>query len=185
MVAGQKRDKNRSNKIREMKGIQRLASKLQRVSETGLGTTKDMSQVDRTVDRKIISHLASTLKDLDMIRSRAKNQKSKESVSLLYLNVMEIFNEYQKGDAGAYRSLLRKDGQVNSSDLNNLVDLDTDISLGINTLALTVSEQTKTAALRKSVSENITLGLDEIKADVRKRMKIIAKQQIRNKHQIH
>lgn len=185
MVVGQKRDKNRSNKIREMKGIQRLASKLQRASETGLGTVKDMSQVDRTVDRKTITHLASTLKDLDVIRSRAKNQKSKETVSLLYLDVMEIFNEYQKGDTGAYRSLLRKDGRINSSDLDNLVDLDTDISLGINTLAQTVSEQTKTVSLRKSVIENITLGLDEIKADVRKRMKIIAKQRLRNKRQIN
>ncbi len=168
-----------------MKGIQRLASKLQRVSETGFGTIKDMSQVDRTVDRKIITHLASTLQDLDLIGSKAKNPKSKESVSILYLNVMAIFNEYQKGDVGAYRSLIREEGQINPSDLNALVDLDTDISLGINTLALKVSEQTKTASLRKSVSENITLGLDEIKADVMKRMRIIAKQQIRNKSQIH
>jgi len=185
VVAGQKRDKNRSNEIREIKGIQRLASKLQRASETGFGTIKDMSLVDRTVDRKIISHLASTLKDLDMIGSRAQNPKSKESVSLLYLNVMAIFNDYQKGDAGAYRSLIREDGQINSSDLNTLVDLDTDISLGVNTLALNVSEQTKTASLRKSASENIKLGLDEIKADVTKRMRIITKHQIHNKSKNH
>lgn len=185
MVAGQKRDKNRSNRIREMKGIQRLASKLQRASVTGFTSIKDMSQVDRTIDRKIITRLASTLKDLDMIGSRAKNLKSKESVSILYLNVMEIFNEYQKGDGNAYRSLVSEGGQIHSSDINALVDLDTDLSLGINTLALKVSEHARTASIRKSAYENIALGLDDIKADVTKRISMIAKQQIQSKSQTH
>ncbi len=168
-----------------MKGIQRLASKLQRASETGFGSIKDMEQVDRTIDRKIITRLASTLKDLDMIGSRAKNLKSKEFVSVLYLNVMEIFNEYQKGDGDAYRSIVREGGQINSSDLNALVDLDSDLSLGINTLALKISEHARTASLSKSTYENIALGLDDLKADVLKRIGLIAKQRIHNKSQIH
>jgi len=185
MVAGQKRDKNRSNRIGEMKGIQRLASKLQRASETGFGSIKDMAQVDRTINRKIITRLASTLKDLDLIGSRVKNLKSKESISLLYLDVMEIFNEYQNGDGDAYTSLLKEDGEINSSQLNALLDLDTDLSLGINTLALKVSEHAKNASLGKSACENLALGLHEIKADVAKRISMTAKPQIHNKRQIH
>ncbi|MFQ6011703.1 MAG: hypothetical protein ACE5KG_05980, partial [Nitrososphaerales archaeon] len=141
--------------------------------------------LNKTMNRKIITRLASTLEDLDTIGSRTKSLKSKESISLLYLNVMEIFNEYQKADSDAYRSLVREGGQISPTDLNALIDLDAELSLGINTLALKVSDNAKTGGLRKSTCDNMALGVKEIRADIMKRIAMISKQRIHNKSQIY
>jgi hypothetical protein len=156
--------------IREAK---MLASRLQRAINTGRSTQSKMREVNKFFSHHLITKTASILQTIDNLAKEARSIAIKEDFNRIYIKLLGIFNEFKLMEGKGYETMIRSGTVVDVNKLNDLIDIDTDLS----TMVVLLYEYVEKLSLKKSTKVNerkeILHMLDDIVFTLKKRNEII------------
>ncbi len=87
-----------------------------------------MRAVDRHISSYLTSKTANILDIIDSLQNGSRSARSKEMMGQLYIDVMRVFGESQSLESHGYSSLIQADGKIDSDKLDELIDLDSEMS---------------------------------------------------------
>jgi len=115
----------------QLKGAQRLASRLQRAVRLSQTTWRDMREVDLYISSHLISRTANALDTVDTLLNRSRSSQTREMLGQVYIDLMSLFGEFRSLEAQGYSSLIEPDGRINPVKLDQLIDLDGDLASNV------------------------------------------------------
>lgn len=139
----------RGKSEQQLKGAQRLASKLQRALTTGHVASSEMREVDEHLSRNLTTLLANSLQALDTLANRSRDLQTREKLGALYVQTMGVFNTLKSLETVGYTQLVTGRDTVDPVLLNQLIDLDSELS----SLVMTFGDLVARLARRSLVTE--------------------------------
>ncbi|MEM3437952.1 MAG: hypothetical protein QXP55_05445 [Nitrososphaerales archaeon] len=156
----------------QIKEAKILASRLQRAINTGRSTQSKMKEVNKFIGHNLITKTASILQIIDNLAKEARSITLKEDFNRIYIKLLGIFNEFKLIECKGYETMVRS-GRVDVSRLNNLIDIDTELS----NMVILLYEFVEKLSLKKSAKVNerkeILHILDDMIFALRRRNEII------------
>ncbi|MCP8306343.1 MAG: hypothetical protein H3Z49_04470 [archaeon] len=166
-------DGGSTGKAEQIKEARMLASRLQRAIDTGRSTLTKMREVDKLVSNRLITQTAYILKTIDNLRDRTQKSSKREKLNKIYLELLDLFNEFKLMEDRGYGTMVRSSNIVDASRLDELIDVDTEL---LSTIALLYKLASK-ISVKKSISLNmckeILCMIDDLLLALRRRYNII------------
>jgi len=173
MTIGSNGDSGMAGKTKQIKEARMFASRLQHAINTGRSTLPKMREVDKMVSNRLTTQTAYVLQTINNLMRKTLDAGTKEKLNKIYLELLNLFNEFKLMESRGYGTMVRSRGIVNSSRLDELVDLDTEL---LSTIALLYRLTSKTS-IRKSISVNkckeILYMIDDMLVTLKRRYKLI------------
>ncbi|MEM3531174.1 MAG: hypothetical protein QXD42_05200 [Nitrososphaerales archaeon] len=162
--AGKTEDQIREAKI--------FASRLQRAISTGHTTQSKMREVNKFISHRLITKTASILQNIDNLAKETRSITIKEDFNRIYIKLLSIFNEFKLMESKGYETMVRS-GKVDVDRLNDLIDVDTELS----NMVVLLYEFVERLSLKKSTKVNerkeILHMLDDVILALKRRNEII------------
>jgi len=110
-------------------GIVKLASLLQKALDTGRSNYVEMSEISRYVSYYIKTQIDDSGMYMDYILN---NYRDDNSFRHLRDDLVKLFNELNENASNGYEKLVAPNGSVNRSVLEELIQIDTEITSAMN-----------------------------------------------------
>ncbi|HEY4673661.1 MAG TPA: hypothetical protein VIH03_05805 [Nitrososphaerales archaeon] len=161
------------NLSQENKGVQKLASKLQKAVSRGRAAQNTLKDADRYIGGLLTSQIGQSLQYLDDLTAKFVKLETKEKLGKLYLNLMGSFKSL-KAMENSYSSLASK-GAMDAEALAELIEVDSELTGTLFRMSTFLSKRRAIGIIAES--DLIALGemVDLLQDSVRARESIVKK----------
>ncbi len=150
-----------------VKGVQKLASKLQRAVTKGRVAPNTLREADGHIGGILTSQIGQTLQWLDNIAAKTAKLETKEELGKLYLNLMGSFKSLKAMENSTYSSLSHK-GAVDTEALTKLIEIDSELTGTLFRMSAFLSKRREIGTIADSdlttLDEMTDLLQDSVKA---------------------
>jgi len=107
-----------------VKGVQKLASKLQKAVSRGRASQNTLKDADRYIGGLLTSRISQDLQHLDALTAKLE---TKERLERLYPNIVASFKALKAMENSAYSNLASK-GTIDKESLAQLIEIDSELT---------------------------------------------------------
>lgn len=158
-----------------LKGVQKLASKLQKAVTKGRTSGNTMQEADRYIGNFLTFQIGQILQYLDDITTRAAKLETKEKLGNLYLRLMNSFKSIKAMEGGAYAAFARTRSSLDVNALSDLIEIDSELATVLSRMSHWLSRHRGAAVVGNN--EVLMLGemVDLLQDNVNRRESMVQK----------
>ncbi|MFQ5940408.1 MAG: hypothetical protein ACE5KA_01750 [Nitrososphaerales archaeon] len=150
-------------------GIVKLASLLQKALETGRSNYIEMSEVNRYISYYVKTQIDESSAYVDYILNNSKNGME---FKRLRNDFAKVFEEISKTTLYGYEKLVAPNGGVNKSSLEQLIEIDTEITATMNIIRNGLRNGKVHGKITHNEVKEIDILLKELMINLNKRKKL-------------
>lgn len=151
-------------------GIVKLASLLQKALDTGRSNYVEMSEISRYVSYYIKTQVDDSVMYMDYILN---NYRDDNSFRRFRNDLVTLFNDLNETATNGYEKLVAPNGSVNSERLEELIQIDTEITGTINLIRNTLRAAKNSGEVTDNDLKEIDAVVSELGKNIGKRKNIV------------
>ncbi|NMJ87270.1 MAG: hypothetical protein EX285_05465 [Thaumarchaeota archaeon] len=151
-------------------GVVKLASLLQKALETGRSNYIEMNEISRYMGYYVKRQIDDSCMYMNYVLN---NYKNIEHFKQLSYDLKNIFNDTNKAIVHGYEKLVAPNGSVNKSLLEQLIQIDTEITTTMNIIRSTIMNASNRDGITGEEIKEITGMIKELRTNINKRIKIV------------
>lgn len=151
-------------------GIVKLASLLQKALETGRSNYVEMSEISRYISHYVKTQIDDSSTYIDYILNNHRNENNFKE---LRIELVNIFNDINANSVNGYEKLVAPNGSVNKSLLESLIQIDAEITTGINMIRSALMNAYGHGEITEQEVKEIACMTNELAVNVNERKKIL------------
>jgi len=151
-------------------GIVKLASLLQKALDTGRSNYVEMSEISRYVSYYIKTQIDDSVMYMDYILN---NYRDDNSFRHLRNDLVTLFNELNETASNGYEKLVAPNGSVNRNMLEELIQIDTEITSAMNLIKNALMVAKNSGEVRDYDLKEIDTVVSELGKNIGERKSIV------------
>lgn len=151
-------------------GITKLASLLQKALETGKSNYVEMSEISRYMSYYVKTQIDDNFMCMDYMLN---NQKNGLDFKQLRNELTGIFNDVNNTIVNGYEKLVAPNGSVNKNLLEQLIQIDTEITTTMNMIDNALMNAKNNGEITSEEVKEITDMMTELVTNINERKKIV------------
>ncbi len=150
-------------------GIVKLASLLQKALETGRSNYVEMSEISRYISYYVKTQIDDSSMYMDYILN---NYKNGTEFKKLRNDLVKVFNDINRTTADGYEKLVAPNGSVNKDLLEQLIQLDTEITASMSMIRGALMNAKGHGEITEQEVKEIADMVDELVTNINERKKV-------------
>ena len=151
-------------------GIVKLASLLQKALETGRSNYVEMSEISRYIGHYVKTQTDDSSTYMDYILNNYRNENNFKE---LRIELVNVFNDINANGVNGYEKLVAPNGSVNKSLLESLIQIDAEITSGMNMIRGALMNAYGHGEITEQEVKEIAGMTNELAVNVNERKKIL------------
>lgn len=151
-------------------GIVKLASLLQKALETGRSNYIEMSEINRYISHYVKTQIDDSSTYMDYILNNYRNENNFKQ---LRIELANVFGDITTNAVNGYEKLVAPNGSVNKSLLERLIQIDTEITTGMNMIRSVLMNAQNHGEISEQEVKEIAGMRNELAVNVNERKKIL------------
>lgn len=151
-------------------GIVKLASLLQKALETGRSNYIEMSEISRYISHYVKTQIDDSSTYMDYILNNYRNENNFKQ---LRIELVNVFDDINANAVNGYEKLVAPNGSVNKSLLERLIQIDTEITTGMNMIRSVLMNAQNHGEISEQEVKEIAGMRNELAVNVNERKKIL------------
>lgn len=151
-------------------GIVKLASLLQKALETGRSNYIEMSEISRYISHYVKTQIDDSSTYMDYILNNYRNENNFKQ---LRIELVNVFDDINANAVNGYEKLVAPNGSVNKSLLERLIQIDTEITTGMNMIRGALMNAYGHGEITEQEVKEIAGMTNELAVNVNERKKIL------------
>jgi len=151
-------------------GITKLASLLQKALETGRSNYVEMSEISRYMSYYVKTQIDDNFMHMDYMLN---NNKNGPDFKQLRNELTNVFNDVNETIVNGYEKLVAPNGSVNKSLLEQLIQIDTEITTTMNMISSALMNAKNNGEITGEEVKEITGMMIELTTNINERKKIV------------
>lgn len=151
-------------------GIVKLASLLQKALETGRSNYIEMSEISRYISHYVKTQIDDSSTYMDYILNNYRNENNFKQ---LRIELVNVFDDINANGVNGYEKLVAPNGGVNKSLLERLIQIDTEITTGMNMIRSVLMNAQNHGEISEQEVKEIASMRNELAVNVNERKKIL------------
>lgn len=151
-------------------GIVKLASLLQKALETGRSNYIEMSEISRYISHYVKTQIDDSSTYMDYILN---NHRNENNFKQLRIELVNVFDDINANGVNGYEKLVAPNGSVNKSLLERLIQIDTEITTGMNMIRSVLMNAQNHGEISEQEVKEIASMRNELAVNVNERKKIL------------
>ncbi|MEM4298082.1 MAG: hypothetical protein QW815_06930 [Nitrososphaerota archaeon] len=156
----------------DLRNVQRLASRLQRMVKTGQGFPLVLKQVDEHFLNLVSQEISEILGRIEFLMGRTEEASLKEGLGQIYISMVDLLEDFESRGGHSYQRLLESARSVDPVRLNNLIDVDSELVFSLSKLK-EVLKNLSPQNIDKSELQELHSLLDDVCSTLSARAKIV------------